>query len=98
MKAFTIASLTLASAVLLTACDSKEEERREKALERKADTLEESAKTAREQGEKKADRIEGSDPGFNSNATERAAAETRREAERKADELEDAADSAREKK
>jgi hypothetical protein len=99
MKYLTLSALSLASALLLLpSCDSKEEERREKALERKADTLEDAAKTARERGEKTADNIENSDPGLNSNSTERAAAEARKEAERKADQLEDAADSTREKK
>jgi hypothetical protein len=99
MKITLFSFFTAASALLLfTACDSKEEQRREKALERKADTLEDQAKTTREKGEKKADAIESADPGLNSSATQKDAKATRTEAEIKADELEDAAKAAREQK
>jgi hypothetical protein len=84
--------------VCLCACDSKEEQRRERALERKADALEDAAAATRDRGEKKADAIERSDPGLNSAPTERAADATRTDAEIKADALEDAAKATREKK
>ena len=101
MKTTTITISLFSAAMalsLLSACDSKEEQRREKSLERKADTLEDNAKTVRSTGEKKADAIENNDPGLNSNATERAAAAARKAAENKADNLEDAADATRDKK
>jgi hypothetical protein len=99
MKTILLPLLSAATTLfMLSACDSKEEQRREKALERKADTLEDQAKTVRERGEKTADAIEDSDPGPNSPATERAAKAARKDSERKADQLEDAADATRAKK
>jgi len=97
MKTLTITFSAL-GLVFLCGCDSKEEQRRERALERRADTLEEAAATTREKGEKKADAIERSDPGLNSPSTERAADATRTDAEIKADALEEAAKATREKK
>ena len=97
MKTITIL-LSGVSLLALSACDSKEEQRREKALERKADSLEDTAEATREKGEKVADSIERRDPGINAPSTDRAANSVRTDAERKADALEDAADATREKK
>jgi hypothetical protein len=82
----------------LSACDSKEEQRREKALERKADALEDAAEATREKGDKVSDAIKKDDPGLNAPSTNRAADAVKTDAERKADALEDAADATREKK
>jgi hypothetical protein len=86
------------SMALLCGCDSKEEQRRERAIERNADALEDAADATRERGEKKADAIERSDPGPNAASTERAADATRDAAEGKADALEDAAKATRDDK
>ncbi len=50
-----ISFLTLMTALSLTACDSKEEQAREKALENRADSLENQAKATEKVGEAKAD-------------------------------------------
>ncbi len=50
--------LTLASSLVFSSCDSKQEQNREKALEKKADSLEEQAKKERKEGERKADNLE----------------------------------------
>lgn len=97
MKPITII-LSGVSLFALSGCDSKEEQRREKALERKADTLEDKAEATREQGDKVADSVERRDPGLNAPSTDRAADAVRTDAERKADALEDAAKATREKK
>jgi hypothetical protein len=91
----------LVAAVLsctLAACDSKQENKREAVLEKKADILEKKADIARDQGEAKADRIEKADPGIESKATDRAAGAARDTSERQADQLENEADRVREKK
>lgn len=90
----TAATLALA----LTACDSKQEEHREKVLENKADMTEKKADMVRDAGEAKADRIESLDPGMNSSATEHAAEVARETSESHADRLEDKADRIREQK
>jgi hypothetical protein len=89
--------LTLALA--LTACDSKQENKREQALENKADMKENKADAVRKQGEATADRVEKQDPGLiNSDATQRAAEAARDTSKKTADQLEDQADRIREKK
>ncbi len=86
-------------ALALTACDSKQENKREQALENKADMKENKADVVRKEGEAAADRIEKRDPGMtNSGSTERAAEGTRDASENRADQLEDQADRIREKK
>jgi hypothetical protein len=88
----------VALALALTACDSKQENQREKALENKADALEDRADTVRKQGEAAADRVEKQDPGIDSRTTDRSADANREVAEKRADQLEDQADRVREKK
>ena len=93
--------LVLIAAMLastLAACDSKQENKREAVLEKKADILEKKADIARDQGEAKADRIEKADPGIDSKATDRAAEGARDASERRAEQLEDTADRVREQK
>jgi hypothetical protein len=86
-------------ALALTACDSKQENKREQILENKADIKENKADTVRKQGEATADRIEKRDPGLtNSDSTERAAEGARDMSEKRADQLEDQAERLREKK
>jgi hypothetical protein len=59
MKTILISLFSAATALLLLpACDSKEEQRREKALERQADSLEDQAKAERKAADKKADELE----------------------------------------
>jgi hypothetical protein len=82
----------------LAACDSKQENKREAVLEKKADTLEQKADVVRDRGEATADRIEKQDPGIESKATDRAAEAARDTSERRADQLENEADRVREKK
>ncbi|MEO6421225.1 MAG: hypothetical protein ABIR84_00680 [Candidatus Nitrotoga sp.] len=91
--------LTAATLVLaLTACDSKQEDHREKVLENKADMIEKKADTVRDTGEVKADHIENRDPGLNSSGTEHAAEVTRDTSEARADRLDEKADRIREQK
>ena len=47
--------LTLTAALSLTACDSKQEEAREKALENRADSLEDQAKATKKSADANAD-------------------------------------------
>jgi hypothetical protein len=93
--AFTVVML----AFILSACDSREENRRENVLEQKADRMEEKADMTRKSGEAAADRIEKRDPGLtDSPSTDRAAEATRESTERSADQMEEQADRIREKK
>ncbi|SEO45078.1 hypothetical protein [Nitrosovibrio sp. Nv6] len=85
-------------AVALTGCESKQENQREKAVEKKADTMEQKADVVRERGEAAADKAEKQDPGMDTSATERAAETARETSERSADQLEEYADREREKK
>ncbi len=85
-------------ALALTACESKQEEKREQALEQKADTLEDRADTIRKEGEATADRLERQDPGMDSTTTNRAADAAESMAEKRADQLEEQADQYREHK
>ncbi len=54
----TVILTAIGCTLLFTACDSKEEQRREEALERKADGLENHADKVREGAEAKADALE----------------------------------------
>lgn len=90
----TAAMLTFA----LAACESKQENKREEAVEQKADKIEDKAEAVRKQGEATADRIEKQDPGMDSHTTDRTADAARETAEKRADQLEDKADREREKK
>lgn len=93
--AFAVVMLAFA----LSACDSREENRRENLLEKKADTKEEKADITRDRGEAAADRIEKRDPGMiDSPSTDSAAEATRESTERRADEMEEQADRIREQK
>lgn len=85
-------------AFALAACDSKQEDKREAALEQKADTMEDKADVVRKQGEATADRIEKQDPGMDSHTTDRTADAAREAAEKRADQMEDQADRVREQK
>jgi uncharacterized lipoprotein YehR (DUF1307 family) len=85
-------------AFTLAACDSKQEDKREAALEQKADTMEDKADVVRKQGEATADRIEKQDPGMDSHTTDRTADAARETAEKRADQMEDQADRVREQK
>jgi hypothetical protein len=82
----------------LAACDSKQENKREEALEKNADQMEKKADVVRDSGEATADRIEKQDPGMDSKATDRAAEAVRDSSESRADQLEDKADRVREQK
>ena len=73
----TAAMLTL----VLTGCDSKQENNREDILEMEADTVEQKADAVRDLGEETADRIEKQDPGMDSSATDHAAEATRESSE-----------------
>jgi hypothetical protein len=90
----TAAMLTFA----LAACESKQENKREEAVEKKADVMEDKADAVRKQGEATADRIEKQDPGMDSHTTDRTADAARETAEKRADQLEDRADRVREQK
>ena len=90
----TAAMLTFA----LAACESKQEDKREEAVEQKADKMEDRADAVREQGEATADRIEKQDPGMDSHTTDRTADAAREMSEKRADQLEEQADVEREKK
>jgi hypothetical protein len=85
-------------ALTLGACDSKQEPRRDQAVEQQADKLEQNAKVIRKEGEATADRIEKQDPGLDSRTTDRTADAARETAKKRAHQLEDQADQLREKK
>ncbi|SOD41688.1 hypothetical protein [Nitrosovibrio sp. Nv4] len=85
-------------AFALAGCESKQENQREEALEKKADTMEQKADVVRERGEAAADLAEKKDPGMDTSATDRAAEAARETSERSADQLEEYADRTREKK
>lgn len=87
-------TILLASAALtaltFTACDSKQEQARESAVEAKADQLENTADVVRKTGDAKAEALEER-AGIDGDPTEKAA-------EAKADALEEKADAVRETK
>lgn len=70
----------------------------DRALERKADAIEEGADTVRDIGEDRADAVEEADPGMDSDATEEAADAAREHSEDQADAMEDEADAVRDAK
>ncbi len=99
IKQFTLCLAAAASALALSACDSKQENAREDAVEQKADSMENKADAVRDSGEKKADAIEeqksmSHDHSTNS-ALENKADATRDAAEQNADALENQADAVR---
>lgn len=99
MKTTSLITLAFAAfAFSFTACDSRQENARENALERRADALEDKADIVREKAEKTADAVETNDPGLNSRATEKTAEAVRESGEKTADALENQADREREKK
>jgi len=100
MKTTSLIPLTTAAvcAFAFAACDSRQENARENALERKADTLEDKAGVVRDKAEKTADAVEANDPGLNRPSTERTAEAVRESGEQTADALEEKADREREKK
>lgn len=84
------------------ACDSKQENQRDAALENKADAMEDQADATRKMSEKKADAIEdtkqGSDKLKLNTPQDKAADAVRKGGEKKADALEDKADAVRDQK
>ncbi|SOD41689.1 hypothetical protein [Nitrosovibrio sp. Nv4] len=82
----------------LVGCESKQENQREQAVEKKADKLEQKADVTREQGEATADRIEKQDPGMDTHTTDRTADAAREAAEKRADQMEEQAARLREQK
>lgn len=102
MKPITLSLIALVAAFTLGACDSKEENARQDALERKADNLEDNADAVRRDAERKADALESQKSSANAPSTnsslENAADAKRRAAEGTADGLENKADAVREQK
>ena len=89
-------------ALAFAACDSKEENQRENALENKADRLENQADATRKAGERKADAIEdtkvGNDKLKLNTPQDKEADATRKAADARADGLENKADEVRKEK
>lgn len=102
MKTIPLTIIALAGTFALSACDSKQENARENALERKADNKEDQADVVRNRAENQADALESqkslSNPSSTNNQLENAADEKRRAAEAAAERLEREAEAAREKK
>lgn len=102
MKTIPLTIIALAGTFALSACDSKQENARENALERKADNKEDQADAVRNRAENQADALESqktlSNPSSTNNQLENAADEKRRAAEAAAERLEREAEAAREKK
>ncbi len=98
-RQFTLCLIAAASALALSACDSKTENAREDAAEQKADNMENKADAVRETGEKKADAIESQKTMSNDHSTnatmENKADATRNATEQKADAMENKADAVR---
>ncbi len=98
-RQITLCSIAAASALALSACDSKQENAREDAAEQKADNMEKKADTVRDTGEKKADAMESQKSMANDHSTnasmENKADATRDAADQKADALENSADAVR---
>ncbi len=99
IKQITLFLVTAATALTLGACDSKQENAREKATEQKADNMENKADAVRDSGEKKADAIESQKSMSNDHSTnatlENKADATRDASEKKADAIENSADAVR---
>lgn len=102
MKTLTTPFIVLAATLCFVACDSKQENAREDALEKKADQMENKADAIRDAGERKADAIESqkalSKPAVTNDRLENAADATRKATENAADKLENKADAVREQK
>ena len=99
IKQITLCLAAAASVLALSACDSKQENAREDAAEKKADQMEEKADAVRDAGEKKADAIESKKDMSNTDTTnerlENSADATREAADQKADAIEENADAVR---
>ncbi len=99
IKQITLGAVAAAFALALSACDSKQENAREDAVEKKADSMENQADAVRDGGEKKADAIEEKKSMSNDHSTnaalENKADATRDASEQKADALENSADAVR---
>ena len=98
-KQITLCLVTAAFALAFSACDSKQENAREDAVEQKADSMENKADAVRDGAEKKADAIEeqktmSNDSSTNS-ALENKADATRDAAEKNADAIENQAEAVR---
>ncbi|MEO5722659.1 MAG: hypothetical protein ABIR71_14505 [Chthoniobacterales bacterium] len=102
MKHIILPILAVAGALTLGACDSKQENARQDAVEKKADAVEDKADAVRKDAEKKADAIEDKKKMANDHSTnvqlENQADATRKAAEQKADGMENQADAIRDGK
>ncbi len=102
MKHIILPILAVAGALTLGACDSKQENARQDAAEKKADAIENKADAVRKDAEKKADAIEDQKKMANDHSTnvqlENKADATRDAAEKKADAMENKADAVRDGK
>ncbi len=88
-----IPSLLLIATIALTGCDSKEEQARKKALENRADSLEDQAKATKNAADREAKNTEDSKA-----QVDRKAEAIRIEGKREADSLKDAAKQTRDQK
>ncbi len=99
MKNLTLTLLAVAGSFALVSCDSKQENAREDATEKKADAMENKADAVRDTAEKKADTLESQKSMSNTSTTntqlENKADATRNAAEKNADALENKADAVR---
>lgn len=99
LKRFTLCLAALAGVFTLASCDSKQENAREDAADKKADTIENKADAVRDNGEKKADAIEENKSMSNDHSTNQAmenkADGTRDAADATADKMENKADAVR---
>ncbi len=102
MKHIILPILAVAGALTLGACDSKQENARQDAVEKKADAVENKADAVRNNAEKKADAMEDQKKMANDHSTnaqlENKADATRNAAEKKADAMENQADAIRDGK
>lgn len=99
VRQITLCVAAAASALALSACDSKQENVPEKAAEQKADAMDNKADALRDNAEKKADAIESQKSMKNDHAAnaslENKADGVRDSAEKKADAIENSADAVR---
>lgn len=103
MKFLFVTAAAAAIALTFTGCDSREENARENALEKKADTLEDQADATRSATEKKADAIEsagkqGADTLNPNTPADKQADAVRKSGEATADSLEKKADAVEDQK
>ena len=99
----TLVVLSALAALTFSACDSRQENARENALEKKADTLENQADATRNAAERKADAIEstgkqGADKLNPNTPADKQADAVRKSGEATADTLENKADAVRDQK